>query len=354
MKHRFIILLFSAALILTATIGVGSQFNQSGNAPVKSAYWWKTTLRSTDSVNEAIKKHGIKKLYVRFFDVGYSEYSNTILPEAVFEASQNVQVQEIVPVVFIVRDVLSALKSPQSIATLAGDIVRKAGCTPELNTAATGPGRPFKELQIDCDWRDSAQNTYFALLREIKSRIGTMQLSVTLRLYPFRYRQKCGVPPADKAALMLYNLADLRNMAIEHAVYNPADATDYFQGQEPYPLPLDIALPSFGMGRVFSRNGDFERLETLEDADNTIQTGVREKDNLFRIPFSWSRWSSTPDDAYYYIRRDVCSLSDLKHAAGLSARYLRHSGNVIFFELGSPVFKQFKPHELETVLTEYR
>jgi hypothetical protein len=355
MAHKKI--LFVPIILITtvfiSAIGFYSYSYSEKPVHLRSAYWWKTTLKPEDSVSYYIQKFKLQKLYVRFFEVEYSEYFKKANPEATLEVTDKVSGVEIVPVVFINRDVLSYLKGDEAIAQLATNIVKKAGCNPALNKAELGPGRPFKELQIDCDWRDSAQKTYFSLLRAIKQQIGGMTLSVTLRLYPYKYREKCGVPPADRAALMMYNLGDLKDFANSHAIYSEKEATAYFGAAEKYPIPLDVALPSFGYARIFSKDSAFRYLENIEDVREIIEHAKRITENRYVYERSYN------DGSWGFYKRhqiilDIAGTKEAQHAASLTKDYIAKDGSVIFFEMGSPVFKGMKNEEMDKIFSIYK
>src|SRR5690606_16305757 len=98
---------------------------------------------------------------------------------------------------------------------------------------------------------------YFYFLRRLKS-IRPWQISVTLRLYPFAYPKHMGMPPADRATLMCYNLLSPKEAGMRNAVLDQPTLEQYLKIAQPvnYPLHLDLALPLFSWMHVH-RDGRF-------------------------------------------------------------------------------------------------
>jgi hypothetical protein len=104
-----------------------------------------------------------------------------------------------------------------------------------------------KEWQLDCDWTEKSKADYFRLVDAVKkiAHRQKIKLSVTLRLYPYKYQTAMGVPPADRALLMCYNMGNLTNPATVNSIIDPGEMNKYLTVGQPYPLPLDAALPLF-------------------------------------------------------------------------------------------------------------
>ncbi|MDZ4838470.1 MAG: hypothetical protein SGJ04_00540 [Bacteroidota bacterium] len=104
-----------------------------------------------------------------------------------------------------------------------------------------------KEFQIDCDWTAKNRDKYFKFLTILKDSLQkrNMKLSVTIRLYPYKYSKKMGVPPVDKGVLMCYNLGQIQNSNTKNSVFDVKELDKYLKVKS-YPLPLDVALPIFG------------------------------------------------------------------------------------------------------------
>jgi hypothetical protein len=80
-------------------------------------------------------------------------------------------------------------------------------------------------------------------------------ISVTVRLHQYRERNENGVPPVPEGLLMCYNLSPVEDVDVRNAIFD-LDLLKGYLKAEPYPLPLDVALPVFSWGAAF-RDGQF-------------------------------------------------------------------------------------------------
>jgi hypothetical protein len=101
------------------------------------------------------------------------------------------------------------------------------------------------EIQIDCDWTAKTKEKYFRFLQQLKQQVPDKKISVTVRLYPYKYRDKMGVPPVDKGVLMCYNMGHVDRLQTTNSVFDAGELKQYLDAKD-YPLPLDVALPIFG------------------------------------------------------------------------------------------------------------
>lgn len=205
-------------------------------------YFWRSRFRITPSEQAFLDRQKVGSLYVKFFDVDLDPASGQPVPIAEVSGLKPPEGNmEIIPVVFITQAALRriALDSPEALAhRITSRIAR---------TCEAAGLRQVKEWQLDCDWTARDQQAYFRLVAAAKSIAHRQQvrLSVTLRLYPFKYRSVMGVPPADKALLMCYNMGNLKNPATTNSILDTKEMAKYLRTGQPYPLPLDAALPLF-------------------------------------------------------------------------------------------------------------
>lgn len=232
-------------------------------------YYWKNDSRSVSKteIHYAEAVHA-ERLYVKFFEVGndpifkFAPYAKTnlqkILPDNCAGSIANtaecswLKQCEIIPVVFIKNEVFTSISAVET-DTLAADIdhlIRKyyeEKAAPDFDT--------YREIQIDCDWTAGTAQNYFNFLQQLR-RISGKQISCTLRLYPFKYRDKTGVPPADRVTLMCYNLVNPLQNENMNSILDANEFQKYISGTPNYPLHMDIALPVFGWMQLY-RNHEF-------------------------------------------------------------------------------------------------
>jgi hypothetical protein len=113
--------------------------------------------------------------------------------------------------------------------------------------------RNYQEIQLDCDWTERTRDNYFYLLQKIKSLSGK-SISCTLRLYPYKYSGKMGIPPVDKAVLMCYNLINPLASDNKNSILAIEELRKYLEKGKKYPLHLDFALPLFSWVQVYQNN----------------------------------------------------------------------------------------------------
>ncbi|MEN9335674.1 MAG: hypothetical protein RLZZ500_661, partial [Bacteroidota bacterium] len=100
------------------------------------------------------------------------------------------------------------------------------------------------EIQIDCDWTMKSKENYFYFLTQLK-KLSKKKISCTLRLYPYKYRTKMGIPPVDRATLMCYNLIQPLVDKKRNSILDINELEAYLTVDKVYPIPLDVALPVF-------------------------------------------------------------------------------------------------------------
>jgi hypothetical protein len=232
----------------------------------KGFYYWKTDFLWKQEDNDLIiKQLKSQKLYIRFFDVVWQ--NNTVQPAGTLSFTDSLPKNELtlIPVIFITQDVVREIPENQ-IDSLANKIVIKI-----YNMLQRQKINHIEELQIDCDWTEKSQKTYFKLLQSIKkyktvnhsnnivALFKNSKISSTIRLYPMKYYKKLGIPPVDKGILMCYNLENPTILTNNNSILSYKTAVAYLSALPDYPLELDIALPIFAWSVQF-RNGKFLRL----------------------------------------------------------------------------------------------
>ncbi len=231
-------------------------YRKSNTIRQRAFYYWKSDESNLqDSEVSYLYRLHSNRLYVKFFEVdhdpvlglipvaktslhiGYN-YSDTLLKNA-----------EIIPTIFVRNE---ALKSANSLVldTLASNIIFLV----DKYHRQVRPNGAYHELQIDCDWTASTKSQYFHLLQALKSRLHEKKLSCTLRLYPYKYSSKMGIPPVDRAMLMCYNLINPLTQEKKNSILDASELKSYLTRTSDYPVPLDVALPIYSWMQVYQYN----------------------------------------------------------------------------------------------------
>lgn len=317
---------------------------------VPAFYHWKTKLQLSENERLYLDSLGVKKLYVKFFDVDWDEASNQPLPHASVQIdAARLAELEIVPVVFITNRTWLRL-SLEEVDSLAKKIVFKIG---ELGKEA---GFSFREIQFDSDWTGQTRGRFFHFLKTFQSDDSGETpplLSATIRLHQLKFFEKTGVPPVDRGMLMFYNMGDLEDWDTENSILDTELGREYLTNPDRYPLPLDLALPIFRWGVLFRDGELFKLINNLSEAD--LRDSLRftaTAPNRFLVK------KSTYLQGYYLyegdrLRLESASMPSLKAAASLLGKKLPLAGRTaVFYHLDSALIRDFPVAALREALKE--
>lgn len=243
---------YIAIAIYAITLLITSVSCTSRNCPDDKAwhgvgiYYWRTTWRLQESDLAAIRDKRASRIYLRLFDVvmrdGQPMPTATIAIDSKLDIPKGVS---IVPVVFVDADVLRVPHSSSTISTKAARVLGQRIVRRVAQICQTHHIQ-IDEMQIDCDWTEQTEATFFELLQEARTTLAVQghKLSVTIRLHQLAKAP----PPADYGVLMLYNTSDIKDSGSKDA-HNPIlderDVRPYLRWLEDYNLPLVAALPEF-------------------------------------------------------------------------------------------------------------
>ena len=225
-------------------LAVGCQRQNTPRTTLRSAYYWSTEWRSEPRVMEQTK--GLDRLYLRFFDV-VLDRNGEPMPNATLRFSAKLPRKvEVVPVVFIVNDVMKNVKNTDELAEKVLKRILQISETYDIDV---------KEVQIDCDWTLTSRRNYRVFLSQLRRLAAAKQLalSATIRLHQLSQP----VPPVDKGVLMMYNTGDFTDLRCEHPILDLRDVVPYLKYLSGYRLPLSPAYPLFSY-RLLFRNGHYK------------------------------------------------------------------------------------------------
>lgn len=249
---RIIVISFIISLLLCISSLLIKPYFEP-NKITKGMYYWQTNLYIDNIDISFIKKQHIDRLFLKIMDISwnsiYKAYPTTALK--IEEDIKTYPYLDIVPVIFITNETLLYTKK-EDLDSLSKKLVLK---TQQLCGSEFGR---IKEIQIDCDWSPKTKDNYFELLQKIKLQIPTKTLSATLRLHQLKNKTQTGVPPVDRATLMLYNMGKITNYNESNSILNLEETKKYISSSF-YDLPIDFILPLFNWGVKFS-NKEFNRI----------------------------------------------------------------------------------------------
>ncbi|MCB0598862.1 MAG: hypothetical protein H6557_09880 [Lewinellaceae bacterium] len=247
---------YTAILLLPLLLLLFSCQKPKERIVIPAFYHWQTRLELTLPEQGLVKRLGVQRLYVKFFDVDWDPELKAPVPLAPVElAPRTYAGLELAPAVFIANRTLERLP-PEQVPGLADKIYGKI-----FSLAAQDSSLHIREVQLDCDWTGSTREAYFELLGRLRDKLSArgIALSATIRLHQARYPARTGVPPVGRGILMFYNMGQLEQWDEPNSILNLEAAEPYLKGYEPYPLPLGLALPLFRWAVLF-RDGEMIKL----------------------------------------------------------------------------------------------
>ncbi len=228
-------------------------------------YYWKNgdyQLKNNES--KLLDTFETAKMYVKLFEVNYDSDTGPIpYAKSSLGLSFIDDDVELIPCVYIRNNVFKEA-SRKELIKLADNInylVIKRIEDKSIKYI------DLNELQIDSDWTESTSGNYFFFLRELK-KLWKKTISCTLRLYPYKFSEKMGVPPCDKVMLMCYNLRNPGSSPNMNSILDKIELEKYLYPKKNYPLPIDIALPIYSWNLCYQNehykgkiNGEIENID---------------------------------------------------------------------------------------------
>lgn len=257
------ILLIAASLMLVACspgtrtkATTESRRNKPSHVETNSVYCWKTVFAPDSSDFNFLRKHDIGRIYLRMFDVSLDDQiaGDKTVPNASvvvpYETASSLQSQlpstEFVPVVYVTLDALKNAKGREG--RLAGNIVTRVKNMCSYNSLPNVSG-----LQLDCDWTESTEQSFFSLCDSVKYEIGKQKLnwalSSTIRLHQLARE----TPPVDYGVLMVYNTGSYKDPDAANSIIDVNDVEPYLKNLSGYRLHLDIAYPTYSWQLLYHK-----------------------------------------------------------------------------------------------------
>ncbi|WP_153394734.1 hypothetical protein [Chryseobacterium vaccae] len=318
----------------------------------KAFYYWKSDSYSlSEKEKDILKNQDIKKLYVKFFEVDYSEAMGNF---PVSKTSYSYYTccngekagYEVIPVVYI-KNIVFQKSSEKELDQLADNV----NYLVDKYAQEKMDSLQVSEIQIDCDWTESTKNNYFYFLKKLKP-LSKKQISATLRLYPYKYPDKMGVPPVDKVTLMCYNLINPLEDKSKNSILDLKELESYLDGTQKYPLHLDIALPVYSWMQIYQNN----RFTGI------IYNGNQLKKSLKSVKPMW--YEVTKDTAMDYqtylrigdkIKYEEITTDKINQAIELIKKHVKFDKNitVTLFHLDENQLKNYTDEEISSFYSRF-
>ena len=345
--------LFAAAGIAPACVALFAvAFLSCSPPPVqRGMYWWRTVFAPSPYEEAALRAARVTTLYIRFFDVVHGEGGAGPAPVAQVDFRFRPDpAYRIVPVVYITVHALRGL-SADSAALLGRALLA------ETDRIAAENGIRFSEFQVDCDWTPSVRDAFFRLAATLRDTLHARgaSLSATVRLHQYRWPGRTGVPPADRAMLMDYNMGRMSADPADNSIYREADAKPYIEHAGRYPLPLDAVLPLFFWTLQFRGGSAAGILGKTAEADFRGVDGIEPAgDGLFTVQRP-SRFRGSFLAKGDVLKPESVSASQCLAAGRLLARRLPSAQRTIaLFECDSLYLIRYAHHDLNELYSAFQ
>ncbi len=318
---------------------------------------WKSRLSLSDFEKKYCSELNAKKLYLRFFDVDFNAENTFAEPisELTFNPDNLMLFDKIIPTIFITNRTLINTENSK-IDSLSRLIINKLG----QNTEGVFFKNKIEEILIDCDWNNATKDKFFDLIKQLKLQLINKKITTTIRLHQIKFKEKTGIPPADKGLLMAYNTGDLSDPKTINSILDLNVLKTYISELNHYALPLDIALPIFSWGIVYrdgqavqlipnfsthflSKNGQItEGVSFEKDLNNTISIL---KSGYFNGIYLYA------DDV---IKMEEISIKDLQSTSELLSQSVHNQQLTIsFFSLDSNNLKRYNSIDLNKIIANF-
>jgi hypothetical protein len=297
-----------------------------------SVYYWKTVFFLCDEEKQWLADHNIRRLYIRYFDVGF-DIKDEPIPLATIRFADTIPADlEIVPTVFIDNEVF---KRYDMTPYYAGRVVTRILAMSETNDVGN-----IHEVQLDCDWTKTTETAWFAFAKEVRRELNKygISLSSTIRLHQLNMPP----PPVDRGVLMCYNTGAVRSNATDNSILSAGDVALYAKYLQSYSLPLDIAYPVFSWAVLLGYNGTFKRLlREIVPEDENLEC---RENNKFRV-----RYGFYQEGDYLYegdeIRFEFSDFSEIMKSKQLLEPQLKNF-SVILYHLDQKNFSKYTTDEI--------
>ena len=337
-------------VIFFAALAFGAGCAPKERKTSRAFYFWKSELRADSTEQQALRDLRVKNLYVKFFDVTWNaqlekpEPAAKIFIDSASKAFFKKDSINLIPTVFITNETLENI-IPEAVNKLGERIYYLLSGLLDENDLLN-----IKEVQFDCDWTESTRDKYFELLRYMKMlpKLADKTLSVTIRLYQCKYKDKAGIPPANRGLLMCYNMGNLKNPQTKNSILETEELQKYIGNLNDYPLPLDIALPLFDWTVLF-RQGQYQGLiSNLPSA--LLDTGVSKTDGNYKemiVDTVLNGYELKKGDR---LREEKSTFDEImKTGKALTPQLITPEFNVVLYHLDSAILKKYTKDELEKV-----
>lgn len=297
-------------------------------------YFWRTSFSLTETEQQYLKDLEVKKLYIRYFDVGLQ--NNEPIPVAPVVFNEKPTGYNVVPVVYIKNEVFLQNGYADSLAVKVYNYIQQINKSADVTV---------NEIQFDCDWSLKSKQNYFQFIDQFKKL--HPNVSATIRLHQIKYPEKTGIPSVNMGVLMYYNMGVI-NSGDDNSIYSQKTAKNYINSLQNYQLPLNIALPIFSWGVHVRSNQVTNLIGGLRVDDLTADQFEKISENRFKVikdVVFKGRYLAKDDE----IKMEAVSANQLKEMMHNIKQNSKHKPNeIIFYDLNENNLKAYEKEDFKT------
>lgn len=321
-------------------------------------YYWKTVFRCDSAELDFLQRHKVDKIYLRMFDVTKNPENTFIVTERVIpnatvkigtdeyymmRNTRQLATKEIVPVVYITLDAMMEMEGNEDV--LAENIVTRVNNMCKYNDLPN-----VKEIQLDCDWTASTEDSFFTLCKAIDRIANNDQklnwrLSSTIRLHQLSRK----TPPVDNGVLMVYNTGNFNDPNIENSIIDEDDVEPYLKHLSQYPLYLDIAYPTYSWQLRFQAGKFAGILSNVNVADTTLFRKTRTNTYVARTDIPYNNTKIMRGDI---VREEISEYKNIHRVKEMIEEQLGdRPHNNILYHLDINNLSKFTDNEIDNLYT---
>lgn len=298
-------------------------------------YFWRTTFSLTQTEQQYLKDLEVKKLYIRYFDIGLQ--NKEAIPVAPIVFKEKPTGYKVVPVVYIKNEVFLQNNQADSLAVNVYNYIQQINKSADILV---------DEIQFDCDWSLKSKQNYFEFIEAFKKL--HPNLSATIRLHQVKHPEKTGVPSVQTGVLMYYNMGVI-SAGEDNSIYSQKTAKNYINSLQNYKLPLNIALPIFSWGVHVRNNQVTNLIGGLRVTDLTEDHFEKINENRFKVVKDVvfkGRYLAKDDE----IKIEAVSADQLKEMMRDIKKNSKQKPNeIIFYDLNEKNLKAYEKEDFKTV-----
>lgn len=338
---------FFTFIIILLFVGAGCS-SDTKTVFQRGVYFWESASDFSYSEENIVKNAKITKIYLKLFELEYDQELGAIpISKSSTYWPSDFDNLDLIPCVYIQNDVF--LKTNASEINELADNVHYL--IQKMVDEKTGDNSKIREIQIDCDWTPSSKINYFKFLEAFKSKTST-KLSCTLRLYPYKYNDKMGIPPVDRVTLMCYNLLTPKNNESKNSIFEYREFEKYTDRKIDYPLPIDIALPKYSWNICYEN-------KTFKGVVYGPQEGL--KPHLKQLNGLWSilQKDTVIDNLYlrrgYRIKHETVTSTELEKLIDRLKNCIQFKDTVTvsFYQLDDAEFNNLPYEKLDSLYNHF-